>query len=701
MMKRKSIVMKLSLTMIVSFLLLFTIFNVITNRIAYTEGQQTGEQLIAQSTQKTAAEVGLYIENLMTAMRADSELLLAQLEDNRLSSELLLNYKSRTLPYYDGVVSYSMMLQQSRFAQISEPHKQYVTAQGYFAAQLVAKQNSVTIVPIEETVAMTEEAYAEAMAIDVPVISEPHTVTVDGQEQRVITIAHPVVLNGEVVAVSMTHVATDYLNSIIERNIPAGAIQRVTTETGEIIVDTNNPQIEAGDTLLHYVPDGQQVVDTVASGNEVDMYVYAPTFDEEAYGLFIPAHIGQHHQVFIVQTFIPLSVVMASFYTTLQLSAISAGLMAILIALVMFIAIRRQLKPIAQLEHALTEAANGDLTTEIDETRVANDEIGLVSKSYNTMRAQVHSIVQQVAKQAQKVEGESEQARNGMEAVSASSEEMTKAIQEVAIGAQTQATHLDTASREMNTFSTKIDELYSVAERMLQSVQQSVEQVQHGNAQLEQLHADNEETNNGNRAMEQQMHALTEHISLIDAVMLSIQGITEQTNLLALNASIEAARAGEHGKGFAVVAEEVRKLAEQSRRETEHVQQIVSNILHESAQTKMLVYNNSTILKQQTKSVISTKDSFALQMHCMDKVERHIQTFMEELAYIVQEKEKVVANLQNVAAISEQSTASAEEMTANAEAQMYEMVKIMSLVQRLHSVSTTLKKEVSFFKTTA
>lgn len=318
-----------------------------------------------------------------------------------------------------------------------------------------------------------------------------------------------------------------------------------------------------------------------------------------------------------------------------------------------------------------------------------------------TRCAQVHSIVQQVAKQAQKVEEESEHARNGMEAVSASSEEMTKAIQAVVIGAQTQATHLDTASREMNTFSTKIDELYSVAERMLQSVQQSVEQVQHGNAQLEQLHVDNEETNNGNRAMEQQMHALTEHISLIDAVMLSIQGITEQTNLLALNASIEAARAGEHGKGFAVVAEEVRKLAEQSRRETEHVQQIVSNILHESAQTKLLVYNNSTILKQQTKSVISTKDSFALQMHCMDKVERHIQTFMEELAYIVQEKEKVVANLQNVAAISEQSTASAEEMTANAEAQMYEMVKIMSLVQRLHSVSTTLKKEVSFFKTTA
>src|SRR5258708_16939771 len=76
----------------------------------------------------------------------------------------------------------------------------------------------------------------------------------------------------------------------------------------------------------------------------------------------------------------------------------------------------------------------------------------------------------------------------------------------------------------------------------------------------------------------QNIRALAEQAQAIGDIIATVNDIAEQTNLLALKAAIEASRAGEHGKGFAVVASEVKALADQSKKATAQVRQILGNL---------------------------------------------------------------------------------------------------------------------------
>jgi methyl-accepting chemotaxis protein len=83
--------------------------------------------------------------------------------------------------------------------------------------------------------------------------------------------------------------------------------------------------------------------------------------------------------------------------------------------------------------------------------------------------------------------------------------------------------------------------------------------------------------------------ALAEQAQAIGEITAVVTDIADQTNMLALNAAVEAARAGEAGRGFAVVASEVKALAEQSKRATVEVRQILGEIQRASSQAVMVV----------------------------------------------------------------------------------------------------------------
>lgn len=97
--------------------------------------------------------------------------------------------------------------------------------------------------------------------------------------------------------------------------------------------------------------------------------------------------------------------------------------------------------------------------------------------------------------------------------------------------------------------------------------------------------------------------ALAEQAQTIGEIIATVNDIAEQTNLLALNAAVEAARAGEQGRGFAVVAGEVKSLAEQSKKATVQVRQILGDIQRATTAAVMSTEQGTKQVAATTKQV--------------------------------------------------------------------------------------------------
>jgi len=261
-----------------------------------------------------------------------------------------------------------------------------------------------------------------------------------------------------------------------------------------------------------------------------------------------------------------------------RLSAELAGvtlIAALVMVLVLFLVMRRELAPLAQVSQRLARIGKGDLSTDpgqcssLGADRDTRNEIALLCASVDDMVGQfrglisgMHDTTQVLNASADELASLTEHTRHDLsdqqdrtDHVATAVTEMSASIQEVARNVATAADSTRDANHQAASGRSTVSEV----EHAIKSVAEQVE----GAAQV--------------------INNLKRESVNIGTVLDVIRGIAEQTNLLALNAAIEAARAGEQGRGFAVVADEVRSLAQRTQQSTQEIRKMIERLQAEAS----------------------------------------------------------------------------------------------------------------------
>lgn len=230
------------------------------------------------------------------------------------------------------------------------------------------------------------------------------------------------------------------------------------------------------------------------------------------------------------------------------------------------------------------------------------------------------------------------------------SERSTSLVDELVHTSETVAQSMQEISSATNTTAKNIEE----QNNMTQSIQSAIDETGERSRKMVDVATNHEVT--------ESMTRLQNKTKEVEEIAGMILNISNQTNLLALNASIESARAGEAGRGFAVVAEQIRQLAEQTKKSTEEITTII-NELNENARDVMTSVESSVeATESQNEKIAVAAESFERLNENMSQLIGDINEIAGQITGLSDSNNRIVENISQLSAATEEVTASAEQV---------------------------------------
>lgn len=357
------------------------------------------------------------------------------------------------------------------------------------------------------------------------------------------------------------------------------------------------------------------------------------------------------------------------------------------------------IRALIHLNKGVVQIAKGDFTIDIEEKVLKrNDEIGLIGRSIENMKEEIRAIVIDIHKIVDSTKLSANEVGVMSENASSTIDDISHAVEEIAVGATSQAEETQSAANNVDSMGRLIEDVVANVKTLTDTANDM------GNAEndamniLTKLDVTTTKTNEAVAKIASQTETTNRSAKEILQVVDLITSIAEQTNLLSLNASIEAARAGESGRGFAVVASEIQVLAEQCNTSAKQIQQIVSELVGESAKTVDYMKNVEEAVAQQEIELANTKQVFTRVKSGVGKSLEDISGIHGYTDKLDKERANIVEIIQDLSAVSQENAAATEETTASTQEMAAMMNELAASASELEKLSDHLEESVKIFK---
>ena len=320
-----------------------------------------------------------------------------------------------------------------------------------------------------------------------------------------------------------------------------------------------------------------------------------------------------------------------------------------------------------------------------------------VAKEVNTALDNITAVLNQINQGSDVVSNSSNLLQKKVEAMKQNATEVGTAIAQMAKGAQDQAQRTDESSKLVNHVMSSANEMEKKADLINKAAEQGLGSSTQGMKTVKVLVDNMTGIKESANQTSQSIGILTKRTEEIGRTLNVITDIASQTNLLALNAAIEAARAGDAGRGFAVVAEEIRKLAEDSRKSAVEIEKIIGDVQKDtSAATKAIDLMEGSV-KEGNKSSIEAEKIF---QEIAKSTEETFTASKEIRQASVAQKESiasVVKNFEQIVVVSEETAAGTQQVASSSQQMNGGMMEIAKAGDELSAVAAELQAGVAQF----